>query len=146
MKKIMIIAVAILTSITFVTAQKQGVKKEAKPVSALEWVQPDANLGKVPYRVPATATYEFVNKGDKPVIITNVRTTCGCTSRQYSKEPIKPGEKSQIQATYNAARLGNFTKSVIVTTNEPGVSPKVLKIRGVVVQQKEEAKKKVVKG
>ncbi len=145
MKKIMIIVVAILTSIAFATAQKQEVKKQANPVSALEWVQPNANLGKVPYRVPATATYEFVNKGDKPVIITNVRTTCGCTSRNYPKEPIKPGQKSQIQATYNAARLGNFTKSVIVTTNEPGVSPKVLKIKGVVVQEKEKEKKVVKK-
>ncbi len=144
MNKIMLIAVAIFATMSFATAQEQKVKEEVKPVSALEWTQPEANLGEVPYRVPATATYEFTNKGENPIIITNVRTTCGCTSKNYSKEPIKPGEKSKIQITYNAARLGNFKKSAIVTTNEPGVEPKVLKIMGVVVQ-KEEAKKVVKK-
>lgn len=145
MKKIILVVVAIVTGFSFAIAQNQEVKKEeVKKQSALEWANPDANLGEIPKGVPATATYEFVNKGDKPVIITNVRTSCGCTGKKYSKEPIKPGEKSQVQATYNAARVGNFYKTVTVTTNE-GVAAKVLKIRGTVVAkpvaEKEQTKK-----
>ncbi len=92
MKKIILIALAVFAGIAFATAQeKKEVKKQ--PESVLEWLNPDANLGEVPLRVPATATYEFVNKGKKPVIITNVKTSCGCTSKSYSKEPIQPGKK-----------------------------------------------------
>ncbi len=134
MKKIILIAMAIFAGISFAVAQE---KMEAKPTpqSVLEWLNPDANLGEIPLKVPATATYEFVNKGDKPVIITNVRTSCGCTSKNYSKEPIQPGKKGQVQATYNAAHLGKFSKTVTVTTNEEGVAPKRLKISGVVVEK-----------
>ncbi len=139
MKKLMVIAVALFAGLSIATAQTQQAKKEVKK-SKLEWLQTDVNLGNVPQGTPVTATYEFINKGKTPVVLTNVRTSCGCTKKSAPTEPIKPGEKSKIQATYNAARVGSFTKTVTVTTNE-GVSPKRLIIRGVVVAKKKEVKK-----
>ncbi len=97
MKKIILITLSIFAGISFAVAQEKTEVKE-KPQSVLEWINPNADLGEVPLRVPATATYEFVNKGDKPVIITNVRTSCGCTSKSYSKEPIQPGKKGKVNS------------------------------------------------
>lgn len=137
MKKIILLTIAICAGVAFSVAQNQETKKqEAKPESALHWLQPVADLGEVPKGIPATATYEFVNKGNKPIVITNVRASCGCTSKKYSKEPIKPGETSKIEATYKAARVGKFHKTITVTTNE-GAKPKVLRIKGTVVVKEE---------
>lgn len=133
MKKIILIIATVFAGLSLANAQDQDVKKQE---SAFEWINTEVNLGEIPKGIPATATYEFINKGEKAVMITNVRTSCGCTSKNYTKEPIKPGEKSQIQATYNAARAGAFHKTITVTTNEGG-KPKVLRIKGTVVAKKE---------
>lgn len=133
MKKIILIVAIVLSGLSITYAQNQDAKKQE---SAFEWINSDVDLGEIPKGIPAVATYKFINKGQKPVMITNVRTSCGCTSKDYIKEPIKPGEKSQIQATYNAAKIGAFHKTITVITNEGG-KPKVLKIRGTVVAKKE---------
>ncbi len=143
MKKLMVIVVALVAGMAIATAQTQQVKKVVKKEvkqSKLKWLQTDVNLGNVPVGIPVTATYEFINKGKKPVVLTNVRTSCGCTKKSAPKEPVKPGKKSKVQATYNAARLGSFSKTVTVTTNEEGVAPKRLIIRGVVVAKNTENK------
>lgn len=135
MKKIILTAIVLFTGLSFAMSQTTKAP-EQKPESKLEFVQKIADLGEIPQGVPATATYEFVNNSDKPVVITNVKTSCGCTGKEYSKEPIKPGEKSQVKATYNAASLGTFQKTVTVTTNE-GTDPIVLRIKGKVINKTE---------
>jgi len=67
---------------------------------------------------PASATYTVTNKGTVPVTITEVTTTCGCTSRKFSKEPIKPGETGTVSLEYDAKISGMFTKSAIVKMND----------------------------
>ena len=52
--------------------------------------------------------FEYRNEGDKPLIITKVKASCGCTATNYSKEPLLPGESSKIRATYNAHNPGAF--------------------------------------
>ncbi|PVX51830.1 uncharacterized protein DUF1573 [Balneicella halophila] len=141
MKRSILIAIALFAGLSFAIAQDQNTNKPApKSESSLEWLNPVADLGEIPRGIPATATYEFINNGDRPVRITNVRTSCGCTSKKYTKEPVKPGEKGEVLATYNAASLGTFQKTITVTTNE-GSQRKVLRIKGKVVNKTDEAKK-----
>ena len=65
------------------------------------------------------ANFEFINTGNEPLYITNVRASCGCTSPEWSKEPVKPGDKGYVKVAYNPnKRPGKFNKSVTVTTNE----------------------------
>lgn len=66
------------------------------------------------------ATYNFRvrNKGDKPVIITQVQPSCGCTTPDWTKTPILPGKIGYIQVIYNSTgRPGPFHKSIAVTSN-----------------------------
>lgn len=76
--------------------------------------------------------FKFYNTGKKPLILTNVSASCGCTTPIWPKEPIKPGEMGTIKAVYNSkGRPGPFTKSITVTSNATE-SVKVLKIKGTV--------------
>ena len=72
--------------------------------------------GKVTYK------FEFVNTGGRDLIIQNVSASCGCTAPNWSREPIPPGGKGFVAATYNpAGRPGAFRKYVTVISNSnPG--------------------------
>jgi len=75
-------------------------------------------------------SFEFVNKGASPIIIQNVRSSCGCTSPDWSKAPVAPGQKGFIKATFDPKnRPGPFNKSITVTANtNPSIS--ILRIKG----------------
>jgi len=78
------------------------------------------------------ATYEFSvkNVGDQPVIISEVKPSCGCTTPTWTKEPILPGKTGIISAIYNSAgRPGAFLKAITVTSNAEATT-QVLYIKG----------------
>lgn len=80
--------------------------------------------GKVRYDFP------FTNTGGKPLIINQVRASCGCTSPDWSKEPILPGKKGFVSATYDPMnRPGPFNKSLTVVSNSTNPNV-VLYIKG----------------
>lgn len=83
------------------------------------------------------AVFEFENVSNKPVTLTNVTASCGCTTPHWPKEPIAPGKKGYITATYNpAGRPGNFSKSITIRYLKAGdekASAAVLNIKGSVV-------------
>lgn len=80
-----------------------------------------------------THEFEFVNEGKEPLKITEARAQCGCTTPEYPKGEIKPGESGVLKVTYNPlGRPGGFTKVVTVRcTGNPGKIN--LKIRGTVI-------------
>ena len=100
--------------------------------SSIKWKSEQIDLGQIPQGKPVTIEFEFENTGKTAVIITNVKASCGCTATDYTKEPVAPGKKAQVKATYNAAAKGAFTKTVTVTTNAEE-APKVLSFKGTVI-------------
>lgn len=91
------------------------------------------DFGKIKQGAPVTHEFKFTNTGKVPMIITNVQASCGCTTPDWSKEPIAPGGKGFIKATYNAASVGAFNKAVTVTANIPNGSVQLF-IKGEVSQ------------
>ncbi|MCB8994382.1 MAG: DUF1573 domain-containing protein [Bacteroidales bacterium] len=67
--------------------------------------------------------FEFTNTGGEALIIQNVSTSCGCTTPEWTKEPVKPGQKGYVSAAYNPlGRPGPFEKYITVQSNaEPAV-------------------------
>jgi Protein of unknown function (DUF1573) len=100
----------------------------------ITWKSDLIDVGNIPQGTPKAINYEFTNTSDKPVLITNVQGSCGCTATDYSKESIIPGKTATIKATYNASNVGAFTKTVTVTTTAD-VTPKVLTFKGVVIDK-----------
>jgi hypothetical protein len=77
-------------------------------------------------------TFEFTNTGDAPLVITNAKSTCGCTVPSWPKEAILPGESGTIVVKYNTSRLNKIAKTITVYSNAE--TPTVaLRIKGMVV-------------
>ncbi len=84
-----------------------------------------------------SCTFRLVNVGDTALIITSVRTSCGCTASEFDRAPIAVGDTSSVTVTYNPARRpGSFSKEIFVFTNaKPNRS--MLKICGNVLAGEE---------
>lgn len=61
--------------------------------------------------------FVFRNTGTTPLVLTHVKSTCGCTIPVWPKEPIKAGEQGIIRVSYDTKRVGTFVKSVYVYSN-----------------------------
>lgn len=79
---------------------------------------------------PATVNFQFTNTGSLPLMIRKVHASCGCTSPNWSREPVLPGKKGFVSATYNPKnRPGPFSKTISVISNA-NTPNKVLTIKG----------------
>lgn len=75
--------------------------------------------------------FVFENNGTEPLILSDVRSSCGCTVPSWPREPIMPGKTSSIKVHYDTHRIGGISKSITVSTN--GTPERVvLSIRGTV--------------
>jgi hypothetical protein len=82
---------------------------------------------------PATFQFIFTNIGGEPLILSDVKASCGCTTPSWSKEPVVPGAKGFITVTYNPQnRPGHFDKTITVTSNADPAT-QLLKISGEVI-------------
>ncbi len=73
---------------------------------------------------PVEYEFTFTNSGKTPLVIQNVKASCGCTTPNWSKDPIQPGAQGFVTARFNPLnRPGNFRKSLTITANtEPSVN------------------------
>ena len=72
------------------------------------------NMGKIPVGTPKSVTFTVKNVGKTPLIIETVTPTCGCTTKEFTQEPIMPGKMGKIVATFNAANVQPFEKQLTV--------------------------------
>lgn len=124
MKKIFSLFVALFVFVAVSYAQK-GVAKFSTETH---------DFGKVPQGTPVTHVFEFKNSGSDPIIISDASASCGCTKPTFSREPVMPGKTGSVSATFNAAGVGPFNKSVTVTSNAEASSV-VLYLKGEVVSK-----------
>ncbi len=87
------------------------------------------DFGTIPQGTPVNCTFSFKNTGKEPLVLSAVSPSCGCTTPEWPKEPIKPGATATIKATYNAANPGTFTKTITVTSNASNANV-ILTIKG----------------
>ena len=79
---------------------------------------------------PVSATFTATNVSNKPMVIYNVVSSCGCTDVEWTRQPIKPGEKGTIKATYkNDEGAYPFDKNLTVYFSDPK-QPVILRLRG----------------
>ena len=99
------------------------------------------DYGKVPLGSEGIRVFEFTNVGDAPLIIKDVGSTCGCTVPTKPEKPVMPGEKGQIEVSYDTKRPGGFTKTITIMSNAKS-ERKVLKIKGFIDKNAAPAKAK----
>ena len=110
MKKILMV-LAVILDFAFTASAQDNEKAEFK------FNEEKHDFGKIPQGTPVTTVFEFTNIGKEPLILTEVRPTCGCTIADFTKTPVKSGEKGIIKITYNAAAASPFNKVIVVTSN-----------------------------
>ncbi|MDP9077196.1 MAG: DUF1573 domain-containing protein [Bacteroidota bacterium] len=125
MKKILLICAVILGFAFNASAQDSE-----KPV--FKFNEEKHDFGKIPQGTPVSTVFEFTNVGKEPLILTDVRPTCGCTIADFTKTPVKAGEKGTIKITYNAAVAAPFNKPIVITSNA-SIPQKTINIVGEVV-------------
>ena len=119
----------VLTLVLMLTTIAVFAQNEVKDAKFSESVY---KFGKIKHNVPATHIFTVTNTGDKPLIIEFASASCGCTTPEYSKDPILKGKTATIKVTYNAANMGAFKKDVTVKFAS-AQQPVVLSIEGEVV-------------
>ncbi len=130
MKKVLSILTMLALVAVVAKAQKVG-----GPVMTFEKMEID--YGTIAQGSDPLRKFKFKNTGTEPLVIKNARGSCGCTVPTYKKEPISAKESGEIEVRYDTQRVGPFTKTVTIETNE-GEQPRVLTIKGVVTEKKVE--------
>ncbi len=135
---ILLTATLFLTTLTTSFAQTlfedMAIKSKPRVEKAeITWsVSMKHDFGDIAQDIPVIHKFEFTNDSDKPMVLDNVRTTCGCAAPTWTHDPILPGETSIIEIEYNAAKEGGFVKFIKVFIN--GVKkPEILTITGDVI-------------
>jgi hypothetical protein len=139
MKKIILLAMLTVLGVTTSNAQQTAKKIKATTAKVAKvdgagmlFVSETIDYGTIAHNADGKREFVFTNNGTKPLIITNTQGSCGCTVPTSPKEPIAPGAKGIIGVKYATDRVGEFTKTVTVTSNAGGL-PRVLTIKGTVL-------------
>ena len=91
---------------------------DTNKLARLTFIDKEVDFGTVKEGTIVEETFKFKNTGKVPLLISNARSTCGCTVPEWPKEEIPPGGTGELKATFNSDnRAGNVRKPVIVTAN-----------------------------
>ncbi len=154
MKRVFLIAGLVFLGMTAVYAQAEV--EQPQPVNPnapeISFDQDVMDYGTIVQGAEGNRTFKFKNTGKEPLILTNVKASCGCTTPTWTRNPIAPGEKGEIVVHYDTNRMGQFHKTITVQSNAK-TATKVLTIKGninpketeVTTPVKEEAPSKVSK-
>lgn len=99
-----------------------------------KFVSETIDYGKVALGSDGKRVFEFTNVGDSPLVIKNIKSTCGCTVPKKPEQPIMPGEKGKIEVSYDTQRAGGFSKQITIYSNAKQ-ERKALKIKGYIVKK-----------
>jgi hypothetical protein len=122
MKKLALIALITLVSFAANAQAKISFKSDT------------VDYGEIAKGSDGIRVFEFTNTGDKELVISEVKSSCGCTVPKKPEGPIAPGASSTIQVKYDTNRVGPIRKTVTVYSNaeEP---IKALKIKGEILPE-----------
>jgi len=107
-----------------------NVNAQVESGAKIDFKKETHDYGNVKFGADGTCTFDFVNTGNAPLIISNAKGSCGCTVPVWPKEPIAPGAKGSITVKYDTKRAGAINKSVTITSNAVNEPSKVIRIKG----------------
>jgi len=135
MKRTVNAILILILSVGLFNATSSKVESKTGKVAIISFETEVIDYGTIEQHSDGTRLFTFTNEGDAPLLITNVKTSCGCTVPSYSKAPILPGKTGELNIKYDTKRLGAFTKTITVISNAEGGN-KILKIKGNIIDSK----------
>ena len=131
MKKV-ILALSTLCLVAFTSCKENAAKKiedsnlaaaaQRDAVSSkfpkLEFDKTEHDFGEIEARTQVETVFKYKNTGEAPLVITDIKSTCGCTvPKDWSREPLAAGESGQFTVKFNGSGQNKVTKTVTVTAN-----------------------------
>ena len=141
MKKIMTLLFIGFLTFTINAQEKEISKPAVDPnVAVMEFETETIDYGKIDLNANGVRVFKFKNTGKSPLVISHIKSSCGCTVPKKPTEPIMPGETGEIEVKYATNRPGGFSKFITVNSNasEP---VKRLRIKGIVIKPESAIKK-----
>jgi hypothetical protein len=89
----------------------------AKAVPVMTFDKAEHDFGTIEQGTPQETSFKFTNTGNAPLIITDAKSSCGCTVPNPPKDPIAPGESSELVVKFNGSGQNQVTKTITVTAN-----------------------------
>lgn len=133
MKKLVLFTLLVF-GVTFgVMAQQSKTSTPAGTQAEITFDKLEHDYGDVPRNGNGETTFTYKNTGKIPLILSNVRSSCGCTVPAWSKEPLMPGQTASIRVKYNTANPGPINKTVTVESNASN-NRVILRIKGKVLK------------
>ena len=128
LKSICFLALCLFT-FSFGFSQETAAKKNA---GVLSFDTTEIDYGTIQQNDNGERTFKFKNTGDVPLVVSAVKSSCGCTVPKKPTAPILPGENGEIEVKYDTKRVNPIRKTITVTSNadRPTVA---LKIKGTVI-------------
>lgn len=133
MKKLFLLCLFAIMTLGAVNAQDVKVVTEPMHGPKITFAEREHNYGTVQKGGDGNCAFTFTNTGDEPLILSNVRASCGCTTPKWTQKPVMPGKTGEIGVRYNTNNVGGFTKTVTITSNAINEPRVVVKIKGNVV-------------
>ena len=119
-------------AILFIGLISFGAFAQEDKVAKIEFKETTIDYGTIEKGADGVRTFVFTNTGNAPLVISNVKSTCGCTVPKKPKAPIMPGETGEIEVKYDTKRVNPIRKTITVYSNAE--TPTVaLKIKGLVI-------------
>lgn len=134
MKKLLLVLTVLFSAVFYTNAQEVANGPE------IEFEKTIHQFGEIPFKGNGTYEFVFKNTGNEPLILSQPKSSCGCTVPEWPKKPILPGETNVIKVTYkNTDRPGSFNKYVTVFSNAKVNNVVKLYIKGKVLEAQAEA-------
>lgn len=124
------------------TEKQSATQKTADNQNGPEMTFKETNhdFGNIEYKGNGSYEFVFVNTGNEPLILTQPKSSCGCTVPEWPRQPILPGESNVIKVTYkNTDRPGSFNKYVTVFSNALINKEVKLHIKGTILAEPTDA-------
>lgn len=130
MKTLISVLFLVFAAVSFANAQTADTTLVIKFESTVH------DYGTIEQGSDGSCQFVFTNMGKTPLVLSNVRASCGCTVPTWPREPILPGKDAVIKVVYNTNLVGSFNKSISVNSNAKN-NEVILNIKGTVIQKKQ---------
>ncbi len=92
--------------------------QQASKFPKIEFEEKEHDFGEIIKGTKVETVFKYKNVGNAPLVITNIKTTCGCTvPENWSREPLAPGKTGEFTVTFNGSGANNVSKTITVSTN-----------------------------
>ena len=135
MKRLISTLVLVFAFVFGANLNAQKVEKATNATQAeITFEKLEHDYGEVPQGGNGVTEFKYTKTGKAPLILSKVRSSCGCTVPSWSKEPLMPGQSASITVKYNTNNVGVINKNVTVESNASN-NRVILKIKGKVVKK-----------